>query len=464
MAESGFSRPDLPNLIATIRSDLLTRFEADVVLRRLDAEVYSRVMAAAVHTLYGYLDYLARNMLPDLADEAWLSRHGNLKQVPRKQPTTAGGYARWDSVSTAISLDAGTEMQTDDQRLYVTTGRATVDGEGVLRAPIEAVKAGTSGNLDDKTPLRLMSPVAGLSSTGYADSVEGGTDLESLEDWRSRIMARWYYTPQGGADPDYKIWATDVAGITRAWVFRHYAGRGTVGVMPAGSDLDNPAPDATLIEAVKQYLLPLAPVAGSGLFVFPPEVKKIDFEIALAKDTPAIRAAVTKEIKSALFRDGEPSGKIYLSRISEAISVSTDQFAHRLISPTKDVELGVYELPVLGEITWSNYNDKDIEIGVKLSPFSPNPARLPNSPDSFATATFTPENLPSLNGVNITWDFVPPEEGAPDPSTFCIITPSADDSGVKAVGVAPGTVHVRVTVEYKGKTATDNSYLDIKEG
>lgn len=43
MADSQFARPELPQLIATIRSDLLTRFQQDVVLRRMDAEVYSRV-------------------------------------------------------------------------------------------------------------------------------------------------------------------------------------------------------------------------------------------------------------------------------------------------------------------------------------------------------------------------------------------------------------------------------------
>lgn len=43
MADSGFSRQTLPQLIAAIRSDLLTRFGEDVLLRRLDAEVYARV-------------------------------------------------------------------------------------------------------------------------------------------------------------------------------------------------------------------------------------------------------------------------------------------------------------------------------------------------------------------------------------------------------------------------------------
>lgn len=463
MADSGFTRPDLPSLITTIRSDLLTRFKSDVVLRRLDAEVYSRVMAAAVHTLYGYLDYLARNMLPDLADEQWLSRHGNLKQVTRKQPTTAGGYIRWEGVSAGITLPQGAEIQTDDQRQYVTTEDAKVGEDAILRAPVEALEAGTSGNLDDGTPMRLMTPVSGLSSTGYADSVEGGTDLEDIEDWRSRIMARWYYTPQGGADSDYQIWATDVAGITRAWVFRHYAGRGTVGVMPANSDLDNPVPDATLIDAVKQYILPLAPVAGSGLFVFPPELKKIDFEIALAKDTTAIRDAVVKEIKSAIFRDGEPGGKIYLSRISEAISLATNQYAHKLITPTNDIELGAYELPVLGSITWGNYAQTEQDIGVTLSSFSPNPVTVGSSPDSFAAASFSPANLATQENVKISWDFMPVASGETEPSTLCTLIPSADNSGVKAIGTAAGTVDVRITVELNGKTVSDNTSLQIVE-
>lgn len=355
MAESGFTRPDLPSLISTIRSELLTRFETDVVLRRLDVEVYARVMAASVHTLYGYLENLARNMLPDLADEDWLVRHGNLKQVPRKQPTAAGGYMRWDGVTGEITVPAGTEIQTDDQTAYLTTEDARTDADGVISAPIEAESTGTTGNQDDGTPLRLMSPIKGLSSTGYAESVEGGTDLEDLEDWRARIMARWYYTPQGGADADYKIWATDVAGITRAWVYRHYKGRGTVGVMVANSDADNPIPDETLVEAVRQYILPLAPVAGSGLYVFAPTVKKIDMLVALAKDSAAIRAEALKELKSGLLRDGEPSGKIYLSRLSECLSLASGELAHRIISPTADVELGAEELPVLGDVEFTDY-------------------------------------------------------------------------------------------------------------
>ena len=77
--------------------------------------------------------------------------------------------------------------------------------------------------------------------------------------------------------------------------------------------------------------------------------------IALAKDTPEIRAAVTAELNSLMLRDGVPSGKVYLSRISEAISLATGEVAHQLRAPVTDVALGETELPVVGTITWATY-------------------------------------------------------------------------------------------------------------
>lgn len=354
MAESGFSRPNLPSLIATIRSDLLTRMNNDGLLRRLDAEVYARVQAAAVDTLYGYIDYLARNMLPDLADEQWLARHGRLKRCPRKPASAASGFVRWDGVTKVITLPAGTVLTRDDQAEFITTEDTNTNG-GVLRAPVLASVAGVAGNTDDGIALRLATPVSGLSSTGTADTIAGGTDTEPLEEWRARIMERWYYTPQGGADADYIIWSKEIPGITRAWTKRNWQGPGTVGVMIATSDPDHPAPGEEMITAVRDHILPLAPVAGAGLFVFPVTEKTVPFTIALAKDTPAIRNAVIAELKSYFLRDGEPSGTLYWSRISEAVSIANEELAHRISVPSDDIKLGETELPVLGEINWEVY-------------------------------------------------------------------------------------------------------------
>lgn len=355
MADSGFTRPTLPQLITTIRNDILTRLASDstlALLRRTDAEVYGRVQAAAVHTVHGYIDYLARNLLPDLADEDWLARHANMKRCPRKAATFAGGFARWDVATDGIPIPAGVIIQRDDLTSFTTTAKATSAG-GVLRVPVICNTAGKAGNTDDGLAMRLVSPVTGLTSVGVADSIQGGADVEDLEVWRARVIERWYWTPQGGADGDYEVWSKEVAGITRAWTYRHWSGRGTVGVMVANSDLINPIPDAATVAAVKAYIEPLAPVAGADIYVFAPTPHVVDFQIRLNPDSTAVRYAVEAELRSMMLRDGVPEGVLKLSRISEAISIATGEYSHTLVSPVTDISIGKSEVGVVGTISWT---------------------------------------------------------------------------------------------------------------
>lgn len=355
MADSGFTRPTLPQLITTVRNDILTRLAADstlAALRRTDAEVYGRVQAAAVHTVYGYIDYLARNLLPDLADEDWLTRHANMKRCPRKAATFAAGFVRWDVATDGIPIPAGVIIQRDDLTSFTTTAKATSAG-GILRVPVMCNTAGKAGNTDDGLAMRLVSPITGLTSAGVADSIQGGADVEDLDVWRGRVIERWYWTPQGGADGDYEVWAKEVAGITRAWTYRHWSGRGTVGVMVASSDLINPIPDAATVAAVKANIEPLAPVAGADIYVFAPAPHAVNFQIRLNPDTAAVRYAVEAELRSMMLRDGVPEGVLKPSRISEAISIATGEYSHTLVSPAADITIAKGEVGVVGTISWT---------------------------------------------------------------------------------------------------------------
>lgn len=355
MADSGFSRPTLPQLITAVRSDIITRLAADTTLaslRRTDAEVYGRVQAAAVHTLYGYIDYLARNLLPDLADEDWLTRHANMKRCPRKAATPAAGYVMWVVASNDIQVPAGVRIQRDDLVSFTTTAVAKSAG-GVLRVPVICDMRGKSGNTDDGLAMRLASPIAGMTSAGVADSIQGGSDIEELEVWRARVIERWYWTPQGGADGDYEVWAKEVPGITRAWTYRHWSGRGTVGVMVANSDLVDPVPDIATVAAVQAYIEPRAPVAGADIYIFAPAPHVVNFQIRLNPDTEEVRYAVEAELRSMMLRDGIPEGVLKPSRISEAISIATGEYSHTLVSPASDVPIGKGEVGVVGAISWT---------------------------------------------------------------------------------------------------------------
>ncbi|HAW5846443.1 TPA: DUF2313 domain-containing protein [Escherichia coli] len=213
MADSEFQRPTLAENISMLRNDLFARLDVSDTLRRMDEDVRAKVYAAALHTVYGYIDYLAMNMLPDLCDESWLARHAAMKRCPRKGATAASGYMRWEGVSDGLKVTAGSVIQRDDLVQYTATADATSSG-GVLRVPIACSSAGAVGNADDGTALILVTPVNGLPSSGVADTLTGGFDTEDLETWRARVIERYYWTPQGGADGDYVVWAKEVPGIT----------------------------------------------------------------------------------------------------------------------------------------------------------------------------------------------------------------------------------------------------------
>lgn len=351
MADSEFQRPTLAENISMIRTDLFARLDVTDTLRRMDEDVRAKVYAAALHTVYGYIDYLAMNMLPDKSDEAWLARHADMKRCPRKAATAATGFMRWDGVINDLTVSVGSVVQRDDLVQYTVTSAATSAG-GVLRVPVVCSTPGISGNIDDGASLFLVTPISGLPSTGMADSVSGGFDIEDLETWRARVLERYYWTPLGGADGDYVVWAKEVPGVTRAWTYRHWMGIGTVGVLVASSDLVNPILDVETVAAAQAHIAPLAPVAGSSLYVFTAAPHTVDFEIDLNPDNDAVRAAVTAEIRALLQRDGYPEGTLILSRINEAISIATGEYSHRLISPAADVPIAKNELAVLGNITW----------------------------------------------------------------------------------------------------------------
>ncbi len=352
MADSEFQRPTLAENISMIRTDLFALLDLNDELRRMDEDVRAKVYAGALHTVYGYIDYLAMNMLPDLCDESWLYRHAAMKRCPRKQAVAATGYMRWDGVSDNLTVSSGAVIQRDDLVQYTALANATSVG-GVLRVPVRCSVAGSTGNTDDGVLLSLVTPVNGLPSGGMADTLTGGFDIEDLEVWRSRVLERYYWTPQGGADGDYIIWAKEVAGITRAWTYRHWMGTGTVGVMVASSDLINPILDDVTVAAAQAHIEPLAPVAGSDLYVFKATKKTVDFTIDLNPDNESTRAAVKAELLSFLLRDGYPEGTLELSRINEAISVAAGERSHTLVSPAANIPIAKNELAVMGDITWA---------------------------------------------------------------------------------------------------------------
>lgn len=348
-----FERPTLPKLVKRARADIATRLVgADAHLRASAEEVLAITLSGMTHGLHGHLKWLSKQLLPDLADDEFLLRWASIFGLDRTAAVTATGEATITGTNTTVSPDE-TVWQRGDGTRYVQRGDATI-ASGTATVTLEAEEGGDDGNADVGTALEIAAPVAGINSaaTVSGSGLSGGTDLEELEDLRTRLLLRLRNPPTGGGPGDYVNWALEVAGVTRAWETANLLGLGTVGVRFV-RDNDTPSliPDAGEVATVQAYIETKRPITAD-LTVLAPVAVTLDFTIEVTPDTVAIRAAVEAELRSLLLRVAEPGATIYLSQVNEAISLATGETDHTTTVPAADVTHAASEIAIFGSITW----------------------------------------------------------------------------------------------------------------
>lgn len=344
-----YSRPTLAELVTRTRADLVSRLSAEDILRRADADVYARVLAGLAHGLYGYVDYLANQVIYDTSEAEYLARWASIWGVTRKPAAAATGSVTF-AVATGAVIPSGTLLQALDGVQYQTTADATVSAP-TATAPVAALVAAASGNRDAGQTLTLVSPVAGVQSSATAGALSGGADLESDDDLRARLIDRIQQPPHGGDAHDYVTWALEVPGVTRAWCYPLELGEGTVTVRFVRDDDASAIPDTGEVAAVQAHIDGLRPVTAAVTVVAPVAVP-LNFSIAVAPNTAAVKAAVTAELTALIAREAKPGGTIYLSHIRAAISAATGEDNYTMSAPAADVTNTTGNMTSLGTITW----------------------------------------------------------------------------------------------------------------
>jgi len=342
-----FETPSLPVLIGRTQADL-----ASDSLRRSDAQVLARTLGGTAYGLYGYLDWIVEQILPDRADEETLERIALLRlNQPRNAAQPAIGPVSFSAVLGAV-LDVDVVLQAGDGRTYkVKAGVSTV--AGVNTTTIEAVDAGTLGNADPGLTLTLVQPVEGVinSFTVLAPGLTGGIAKESVESLRTRVVRSYRVIPHGGSAADYETWALEVPGVTRSWCRGNYMGPGTVGLFVMRDGDVDPVPSPAQLAEVKAYIEPLRPVTAE-LYVLPPAKVPVHYSIHAVPDTTAIRAAIQTELIDLHEREAGLGDTLLLTHIAGAISGSSGETDHHLIAPAADVVAATNQLLTFGGITW----------------------------------------------------------------------------------------------------------------
>lgn len=347
-------RDSLETVAERIKNDIefTTGFDA-----HSQGSVYTHlahVFGALCHGMYGMIEYYGKQIADDDKDDDTLIADAAGYGIFRIPAAFAQGQIVVTGTIGAL-IAAGTQLKSSDGQFYeVVLDYELIETSAELS--VVAVAAGAAGNQEASTGMQFLSAVPGVSNnaTVAAAGITAGADIEEVSRVRARLRERKHNPPQGGCDFDYVRWAKAAhSDVTRAWVFAHEDGIGSVTVRFVTEDLPSPIPAAGHVTAVSDYInqLDVRPAGMRALTIEAPTPAPLDLDFAsLTPLTDAVKASIENEIKDWLRRKAKPGVTLILRQLEQVIrAAGADDFD---IGLTADIAHSVNEFPVLGTTTW----------------------------------------------------------------------------------------------------------------
>lgn len=333
---------------------------SDAKLWPNNVAVSAKVIGGAVWESFAFLDYISRQAFAATAEGRWIERHAAEYGMARLAATYASGQVTL-SGDNSVVVPAGLGLIRADGVEYETTSGGVI-ASGTVTVSARATSVGKAGNAAASVALTLTAALDRVQdgATVAAAGIGGGSDTESDESLRQRVLFRKRMPPHGGAAHDYVAWAREINGVTRVFVDPVTAGneRTSVGVwFLMDEHYTNGIPQVADVAAVAAHIDVLRP-AGALVLVQAPAALSIAVTIDnLAPDTTAVRDAIRAELADLFRRSMRVSTltdpyTVRVSKIWEAVSRATGEDSHSLTAPAADVVIANGQVPVLGTVSF----------------------------------------------------------------------------------------------------------------
>lgn len=348
---TSFELPTRAELLQRILADYRLELGADP-LRRSWERAAALAQTGISKGLYGYLQFVFRQLFPDTADDFYFYRWLNIFGLTVKPAVYWQGTVDATGTNGTI-IPAGSVIVRSDGVEY------TVDADteilGTTEVAITASVADSASNNDDGQPLAFSPAIAGVGTAVVVTATtETGVDVEVREDAQPRLLLRLSSPPAGGSEADYVRWATEVPGVTRCYPYLPATPNTVWLVCLRDNDGTGSAilPDSTERTEIQDYVNTLRPYTVA-ISVIPVVAVTVNVQISnLNPDTSAVRAAIEESLQDLFSREGEPDSTLQLSRIGAAISEATGEISHDLDAPFAPVTTAFNEVPILGTVTF----------------------------------------------------------------------------------------------------------------
>lgn len=230
-------------------------------------------------------------------------------------------------------------------------------------ANVESVNTGSGTNLDSGAQLLPVTPIGGADVKGRVqlDGVSGGTDDETDEALKIRTLQS-RSNPVANFNPaSLEKLVLSVPGVTRVLVKRIYPTVGEVTILFLRDNDDNPIPDGTEIQQVKDVVYPIVPAQSAleDVHIKGPTAVTQDFTFsAIDPDTSSMREAIEQNLISffqdeVAFETTVTKEKYSAAIINTIDPLNGDTLTSFTLSPDPgDIVVGDEKIAILGSVTF----------------------------------------------------------------------------------------------------------------
>lgn len=245
---------------------------------------------------------------------------------------------------------------------FLTTEDVVIAEEGYVYAPIQAMNAGSIGNVTANKIIVVMESNSNITSITNEEQTLGGTDIELDDNLRSRTLDYVRTPGTSGNVQNYKQWALSIPGVTAVHVKPLWNGNGTVKVIILGGD-NEPATDE-LVKKVQDYIVGdnnlgerQAPI-GADVTVVSAEAITININanVVIDKEITTLEKVQTlfkNSVENYLKENAFNSNTIYLSKIGGLlinINGVLDYTDLKLNNNTENIPTNDEQVAVTGEV------------------------------------------------------------------------------------------------------------------
>lgn len=321
-----------------------------------DVMIRMRVLASQLDVLCRQAEEAARQASPATATGENLERHAALRGLTRKEGVKATGTVNfWRNTPAGynIIIPAGTVVQSGDARAlrYVTVRDATLLGQALnVPTTVEAVEPGAEYNLAGGSITVMVTPPAGITRISQEFACRGGTDSESDEDLRRRLLDVCLTPVIGGSPGYYRAMALAQNETGKVKVLPASRGGGTLDVVVYGST--GPLAQTKLTEI--QELFRQQRDLGVDVVVREAVATPVNLELELAVEEGWEYEAVRESCQAALLDEmqrldiGEPW---LLARMYRVVMAQPGAYNCKIKLPAADAYPLEDRLLVMGGVT-----------------------------------------------------------------------------------------------------------------